>query len=256
MKPDLRVAMRLADIADQISMRSFRSPALDLDRKLDGSPVTRVDRDVELAIRAELDRARPTDGVLGEEFGASRPNARRRWIVDPIDGTQKYIRGVPLFATLLALEEEGAIAVAVVSAPALGHRWWAESGGGAFIDGRRLTVSSVDRLCDASVSGAGPDGWLESGRFDRLEDLTGRSATTTGFGDFWPHVLVAEGAADAALDPLTAAWDLAPLALIVREAGGRFTDFAGRDTFDGGSGLSSNGLIHAELLDLLASPDP
>jgi histidinol-phosphatase len=202
-------------------------------------------------VRARIAAERPGHAVLGEEFGGEA-SASVRWIVDPIDGTKRFIRGVPLFAFLLALEREGELVLGVASAPALGRRWWAARGIGAFADGRPIRVSAIEHLRDAHISVASLDSWLARGRFNQLGEIASRVWSSTGYGDFWCHLLVAEGAADAAIEPAGAIWDFAPLKVIVEEAGGRFTDFNGVATADGGCGLSSNGgAIHTELLHLL-----
>jgi histidinol-phosphatase len=252
LQEDLDLALRLADAADRISLRHFRSEHLVVETKPDMTPVSQADREVEEAIRGLLAQARPDQAVLGEEFGGESA-AAVRWIVDPIDGTKRYVRGVPLFATLLALEIEGELVLGVVSAPAMARRWWAARGLGAFAEGRPIRVSAVQELRDAHISVASLDSWLARGLFPRLGDIAGRAWSSTGYGDFWSHLLVAEGAADAALEPAGAIWDFAPLKVIVEEAGGQFTDFTGAVTAAGGSGLSTNGTpIHAELLRLLA----
>ena len=201
--------------------------------------MTEADRLVEATLRERLGRARPGDGVLGEEYGASGAGGRR-WIVDPIDGTRNYARGVPVWATLVALEEEGTVRVGVVSAPALGRRWWAARGGGAFALGEPIRVSGVGRVEDAVLCFA-----LEQ----PLPELARRCWHPRAFGDFWAHMLVAEGAVDGAIDAVgVSVWDLAAVQVVVEEAGGRFTDAAGAARPDGGTGISSNGLLHDELL--------
>jgi histidinol-phosphatase len=182
---------------------------------------------------------------------------RPRWIVDPIDGTRKFVRGIPIFATLLALEIDGEIVVGVASAPLMadrGRRWWAAKGLGAYSEGRLLDVSKVARLEEAHVLHGGVEGWVRGGWGQRLLDLSTRCWGTAGYGDFWSHLLVAEGAADAALEPEAAVWDVAALKLIVEEAGGRFTDFAGNDSAYGGNGVSTNGLIHDAILAIVRQP--
>jgi histidinol-phosphatase len=249
---ELRLALELADEADRISLGYFQSARLTVETKPDRTPVTQADREVELAIRHRVALERPDHEVLGEEFGGDAAAASARWIVDPIDGTKRFMRGVPLFATLLALELDGELVVGVASAPALGRRWWAARGLGAFANGRTIHVSGVQRLDDAHVSHASLESWLASGMLEQLEAIGRRTWSTSGYGDFWTHLLVAEGAADAALEPTAAIWDLAALKVIVEEAGGRFTDFAGQPTAAGPTGLSSNGgPIHDELLGLL-----
>ena len=238
MSPDLELALDLADAADAISLPRFRT-GLAVETKPDLTPVTEADRMAESELRRLLSERRPADAVLGEEEGASGKGARR-WIVDPIDGTRNYARGVPIWATLIALEESGAVELGVVSAPALGRRWWAERGEGAFGDGDRLQVSAVARVEDAVLSFAYED---------VVPDLAKHAWHVRGFGDFWAHMLVAEGAADGAVDAVgVSEWDLAAVQVIVEEAGGRFSDFAGASRIDGGSAISSNGALHDELL--------
>jgi histidinol-phosphatase len=240
---DLELALRLADAADELALPRFRT-GIAIDTKPDLTPVTEADRSVETELRRLLADARPDDAVLGEEEGP-RGAGERRWIVDPIDGTRNYARGVPVWATLIALEEAGSVRLGVVSAPALGRRWHAERGEGAFAWDERVGVSSVSRMEDAVVS---------FGHGAAAPDLARRAWHARGFGDFWAHMLVAEGAVDGAIDATgVAEWDLAAVQVIVEEAGGRFTDFAGDARIDGGSGVSSNGLLHGELLGALAA---
>lgn len=247
MNADLELAQHLADAADVITMRHFRSVDLRVESKPDRSPVSNADREAEAAIREMLTAERPGDAVMGEEYG-SAGEGNRRWIVDPVDATKNYIRGIPVFATLVALEEDGDIAVGVVSAPALGARWWASRGEGAFSGDRRLQVSAIGDLADAQLCHAGFEEWREGGSADSLVALSARCARTRGFGDFWQHMLVAQGSAEIAVDPVVSLWDVAAIKVIVEEAGGRFTDLAGTSTADGGSAVSSNGLLHEETL--------
>jgi histidinol-phosphatase len=251
---NLQLALELADAADRITMRYFQSDRLVIDTKPDMTPVTQADKEAEQAIRRILNEQRPEHAVLGEEFGgAESDKTTTRWIVDPIDGTKRYMRGVPSFGTLLALEESGELVLGVASAPALGRRWWAARGEGAFLNDRRIHVSQVKDVKDAHLALASLDSWLSRGLYGRLEPIASSAWSTTGYGDFWIHMLVAEGAADAALEPAGALWDFAALKVIVEEAGGKFTDFGGKPVADGGTGLSSNGgPIHAELLSLLS----
>jgi histidinol-phosphatase len=228
-------------------MPRFRADDLKVETKPDLTPVSEADHAAERLIRERLATARPGDAVHGEEFGTEGHGARR-WIIDPIDGTKNYVRGVPVWATLLALEEDGEMRVGAVSAPALGHTWWAVRGGGAFADGTRIGVSKVAALEDAHLCYSDFKWWAEYGRQDEFEALAAKVWRTRGFGDFWSHILVAEGAADIAAEPVVALWDLAPLLVIVEEAGGRFTDLAGRRTADGGSAVATNGLLHDEVL--------
>lgn len=242
MSPDLALALALADAADAISLPRFRS-GLAVETKPDLTPVTEADRAVEAELRRWLAADRADDAVLGEEEGASGEGSRR-WILDPIDGTRNYARGVPVWATLLALEDAGVMRLGVVSAPALRRRWWAERGQGAFAGDARLEVSSVARVEDAVLSFAYENG---------VPDLARRAWHVRGLGDFWAHMLVAEGAVDGAVDALgVSEWDLAAVQVIVEEAGGRFSDFSGSPRIDGRGAITSNGLLHDELLSSVA----
>jgi histidinol-phosphatase len=253
MDADLELAHRLADIADEISVPRFRSSDLRVETKPDLTPVTEVDRAVEAAIREHLGRVRPGEPVLGEEFGADGGGraAEVRWIVDPIDGTKNYVRSIPVWATLIAVEREGELTAGLASAPALGRRWWAARGRGAFADGAPIAVSSVSRLEDAQLCFGGLRTWAAAGLQDGFLALAGRCWRSRGFGDFWMHMLVAEGSADIAAEGEVNLWDLAAVKVIVEEAGGRFTDLGGVATASGGSAVSTNGLLHDEVLRLL-----
>jgi histidinol-phosphatase len=237
---DLSFALSLADLADSLSLPRFRASDLKVETKPDLTPVTDADRTVERALRERVATARPGDTVLGEEEGDEGGDVR--WIIDPIDGTKNFSRGLPVWATLIGLERDGVVVCGVVSAPALGHRWWAARGEGARRDGEPIAVSGVSSLGDAAVSCAyGAD----------LAAVEPRVWHARGLGDFWQHVLVAEGALDAAVDARLSIWDYAAVAVIVEEAGGR----AGAP--DGGAAqpeqqlVSTNGLVHGELLELL-----
>jgi len=250
---DLELALQLCDIADDITLAAFRRVDLAVETKADRTPVTDADREVETALRRVLGERRPGDAVLGEEFGAAG-SAWRRWVIDPVDGTKNFVRRVPVWATLVALQEGTETVLGVVSAPALGRRWWASRGGGAWADGEPIRVSAVAHLSDAHLSGNALSSW--AGGPDRYVELALRCYADRCFGDFWSHVLVAEGSCDVGLDPVASLWDLAALQVIVEEAGGRFTDLAGRARPDGGSGLSTNGLLHEEVLSVLAGRRP
>jgi len=243
MNPDLELAQRLADAADAITMRHFRSVDLRVESKPDNTPVSNADREVEQMIRDQLAADRPGDAVVGEEFGPSGEGVRR-WIIDPVDATKNYVRGISVFATLIALEEEGDIRVGVVSAPALGARWWASRGEGAFGGDRRLQVSAVNELGDAQLCHAGLEEWREVGSLEPLLELSRHCGRSRGFGDFWQHMLVAQGSAEIAVEPAVSLWDMAAVKVIVEEAGGRFSDLGGRATAGGGDAISSNGLLH------------
>jgi histidinol-phosphatase len=253
---DLELALRLTDLADALTVEVFRRADLVVETKPDLTPVTEADRAVELVVREVLADARPEDSVVGEEYGTAG-SGPRRWIIDPIDGTQNFVRRIPVWATLLALEVDGQPVVGVVSAPELRRRWWAVAGQGAFVavdrgPAERIHVSGIANLADAQVSGAGLDDWDEHGGRAALMALADRCRRYRGFGDFWSHMLVAEGCCEIGLDPVASLWDLAALAVIVEEAGGRFSDLDGRPGPGGGSGISSNGTLHQAALDVLA----
>ena len=243
---DLRFAHELADTADAITLARFRAADLSVDTKPDLTPVSEADRAAEEALRAKIAASGRGESVLGEEFGDDGGDAK--WIVDPIDGTTSYVRGIPVFATLLALERDGVIVLGLASAPALQRRWWATRGGGAFLDGSRLAVSGIRRVEESVVSTTSsrrmPAGW---------RTLVERAWSNRGLGDFWQHLLVAEGAVDVACDSKVEVWDYAAIQLIVEEAGGRCTTFAGDAPAGGDSFVSTNGLLHDEVVALFSS---
>jgi histidinol-phosphatase len=253
---DLALAHMLADTADAISVPRFRAQDLHVTAKPDLTPVTDADTAVEKALRSTLSRARPRDSVLGEECGltdAAAGPGRRQWVIDPIDGTKNFVRGVPIWATLIAVMEAGEPVVGLVSAPALGRRWWGAKGHGAYA-GKHPTaataihVSGVKRLSDASFCYASLHGWEEAGRLDAMLDLLRRSWRQRAYGDFYGYVLVAEGAVDVMVEPELSLWDLAALVPIVTEAGGTVTDLSGRPGPAGGSAVATNGALHDEIL--------
>lgn len=242
----------MADAADAITMDRFGSASLHVDTKADLTPVTDADRSTEQAMRAMLLEHRPADAVLGEEFGSTDSSNARQWIVDPIDGTKNYLRGVPVWASLIALSIDGVPCLGVVSAPALARRWWAATGSGAWrsFASQRATpirVSQINSLSAASFSFSDSIGWPGS-QLDRLLQSTARQR---GFGDFWSHMLVAEGAVDIAAEPALGTWDMAALIAIVREAGGQATALNGGDAIASGSLVTSNGLLHEVVMELL-----
>ncbi|MFE7135841.1 histidinol-phosphatase [Streptomyces sp. NPDC057638] len=260
---DLRLAHVLADAADAATMDRFQALDLQVETKPDMTPVSEADKAAEELIRGQLQRARPRDAVLGEEYGI-KGTGPRRWVIDPIDGTKNYVRGVPVWATLISLMVEGEDGyqpvVGVVSAPALGRRWWAARGAGAFT-GRSLTsasrlgVSRVGRLQDASFAYSSLSGWEEQGRLGGFLDLTRACWRTRGYGDFWPYMMVAEGSLDICAEPELSLWDMAALAVVVQEAGGTFTGLDGVPGPHSGNAAASNGLLHSELLDHLNRRD-
>jgi histidinol-phosphatase len=248
---DLQLALEMAELADSLTLPLFRSTELVVDTKPDLTPVTEADRGVEWALRELVSERRPGDAVVGEEFGETAGTGSRRWIVDPIDGTKNFVRGIPVWASLIALEDEGVLTVGVASAPALGRRWWAARGLGAFANGDPIGVSAVAGLEDAQLSYSSLSLWEGQGGVEPLLELAGRCWRTRAFGDFWSHVLVAEGAVDVSLDPEVSLWDLAALQVIVEEAGGTFTDLDGNPRSDGGSAVATNGLLHKDVLAIL-----
>jgi len=247
---DLALALRLADGADAVTLTRFRAADLRVTHKPDRSPVTDADTATERALRAAIAEDRPADAVLGEEGGGSVAGASRGWVLDPIDGTKNFSRGMPAWATLIGLTVDGEPTVGVASAPALGRRWWAARGRGAWTsDGagktpRRIAVSGVADLADAYASTTDLRTFSALGQLDRWLALVDVVWETRAFGDFWQYCLVAEGALDVAVDAAANPWDLAALVPILTEAGGQLTDRAGRPTYAGGDGIASNGLLH------------
>lgn len=252
MTDDLALAHRLADAADEITTARFRADDLAVSTKPDATPVTDADRAVETAVRSLLTEHRPQDAVLGEEGGGVVRG--RTWVVDPIDGTKNYLRGVPVWATLIGLVDGGDVPLGLVSAPALGRRWWAQRSHGAWVrDGlgpnRRCRVSDVSEIGDAYVSYASLGGWREVPQ--RIDPLLQAAWRTRGFGDFWSYMLLAEGAVDVATEPELALHDMAALVPIVTEAGGRFTDLDGSAGPFGRNAVATNGRLHEQALRLL-----
>jgi len=265
LQDDLALAHALADLADAISLDRYQAQDLVITTKPDNSPVTDADRAVETAIREALATHRQTDGLVGEEFGSDKGASGRYWVIDPIDGTKNFMRGVPTWATLIALvqvDSSGAeeVVVGIASAPALARRWSAAKGHGAFVrfnagsandlsedfdapsNEKKISVSKVGKLSDASISYSDFVGWGD--RLDPFQKMLANAWRTRGLGDFWSHMLVAEGAVDVAIEPSLAVWDMAALDIIVREAGGAFTNTSGQNGPFGGSGVSTNGVLH------------
>ncbi|KAF0969023.1 MULTISPECIES: histidinol-phosphatase [Mycobacteriales] len=258
---DLELALSLADSADALTTDRFGAVDLRVDDKPDLTPVSDADLACETLLRERLTARRPADMVLGEEFGGEAALTGRQWVIDPIDGTKNFVRGVPVWATLIALLVDGVPTVGVVSAPALRRRWWAAGGLGAHTcfdgeDARQLSVSGVSDLSSSSLAFSSLSGWAERGIRERFVDLTDRVWRVRGYGDFFNYCLVAEGAVDVAAEPEVSLWDLAPLDILVREAGGRFTALDGTPGPAGGSAVASNGLLHDEVLTALAPPAP
>ncbi len=265
LQDDLALAHALADLADAISLDRYQAQDLVITTKPDNTPVTDADRAVETAIREALATHRNTDGLVGEEFGSDKGTSGRYWVIDPIDGTKNFMRGVPTWATLIALVSVDAsgveeVVVGIASAPALARRWSAAKGLGAYVrfnlgsaddlweefdassTEKKISVSKVAKLSDASISYSDFVGWGD--RLEPFQRMLGNAWRTRGIGDFWSHMLVAEGAVDVAIEPKLAVWDMAALDIIVREAGGSFTNIAGQNGPFGGSGVSTNGALH------------
>ncbi len=248
---DLALAHSLADLADAITLDRYQAQDLVITNKPDNTPVTDADRAVETAIREALATHRQSDGLVGEEFGSDKGSSGRYWVIDPIDGTKNFMRGVPTWATLIALVEVDAsgqeeVIVGIASAPALARRWGAAKGHGATVNEKKISVSKVASLTDASISYSDFVGWGD--RLEPFQKMLASAWRTRGIGDFWSHMLVAEGAVDVAIEPSLALWDMAALDIIVREAGGSFSNTAGQNGPFGGSGVSTNGVLHNQVI--------
>jgi histidinol-phosphatase len=251
---DLALALSIADALDAVTLDRFGALDLRVDAKPDTSPVSDADLAAERTARALLARHRPDDVILGEEFGGAVTGVGRQWIIDPIDGTKNFVRGVPVWASLIALAVDGEVVVGVVSAPALHRRWYAATGAGAHLvvaggEPRRLGVSGVTDLGDASLSYASLDGWAARGELDAFVQLLGECWRTRGYGDFWSYMMVAEGSVDVACEPELEVYDMAALVPIVVEAGGTFTSRAGAAGPWDGDAVATNGALHAAVLD-------
>lgn len=253
MHPELQLALELADLADRLTTERFRAADLHVDTKADATPVTDADRRTEAALRERLHQLRPHHAVVGEEFGADG-DAEWRWLLDPIDGTKNYARGVPVWATLIGVRRGDDGVCGVVSAPALGRRWFAARGEGAWSSsGARLAVSSVPQLDAASLSCTDVRDYAANGLGEQFAALLQRCRVVRGFGDFWSHMLTAEGAVDVGIEVGVQPWDMAPVQVIVEEAGGRYSDFDGERRIDTRSAITSNGLLHEQVLALMRS---
>ncbi len=245
--------VELADRADALSLARFRARDLVVDEKPDTSLVTEADLAVEEALREAVRRRHPELGVFGEEHGESEGRSDTRLIVDPIDATANFARGIPIYATLLAIEARGEVVAGLVSAPALGTRWSAARGAGCVRDGEPVRVSKVEQLTTAQAF-HGSFGGSEAPELPAgITQLVQRTRRDRGFGDFWQHVLVAEGAGEVAIDPVVSPWDIAPLLVIVEEAGGRATSLSGERSIYAGSLVSTNSVLHDQVLNMLAS---
>jgi histidinol-phosphatase len=252
---DLRLAHVLADAVERVTMSRFRAADLVVEAKPDLTPVTDADRAAEELVRSQLKRTRPRDAVEGEEFDTTG-HGPRRWVIDPIDGTKNFVRGVPVWATLIGLVDNGRPVLGLVAAPALQRRWWAAVGSGAWTgrsitSAKRISVSKVSELSDASLSYSSLSGWGDLDRLDEFMGLMDECWRTRAYGDFWSYMLVAEGAVDVATEPELAVHDMAALVAIVEEAGGRFTGLDGKEGCWSGNALATNGLLHETVLERL-----
>lgn len=267
---ELALARQMAVLADSITMPRFIAQDLIVSTKPDNTEVTDADKNCERALREFLNQNCPNDGIVGEEFGADISAKKRYWVIDPIDGTRNFMRGTPTWATLIGLVENGEVVVGVVSAPALNRTWFATKGGGAYatfnfcgendLDDatsvcncdptpKRISVSKVSQISDASLAYSDFKNWNE--RLNNFRELLDAAWRTRGYGDFWSHMLVAEGVVDGAMEPQLALWDMAALAVIVCEAGGTYSDVNGVDGCFGNSGVSTNGLLKREIIERL-----
>ena len=246
----LKTAQTAANAADLVSLAGFTGREFTVSRKADNSEVTEIDRNTETAITSVLRDATPGFGIYGEEHGVSGPtNAEYTWVIDPIDGTTNFVRGVPVWGSLIALVHNEVPVLSLVSAPALGMRWWASVGSGAYFNGTRIYVSTVKDLAEAHVSATPNKGWEKVGGLPALQQLQVDALRSRGFGDFWQHMLVAQGAIDIAIDAIgLAPYDNAALYPIVQEAGGTITDRFGNVDWRANSSVSSNGLLHQTVI--------
>jgi histidinol-phosphatase len=255
------LALACCEEADRIALSHLRG-GLQVERKADGTLVTQADREIERVLRERIMAAHPDHGLVGEEYGPQAADAAVRWYLDPIDGTHNFVRGIPLFATLIAVERDGEVQAGVISAPALGRRWYAWRGGGAWLvaadpsggtaEAARLRASPVADVAHASIVFGSTRALSEAGLWEGLAGLIGRAWRDRGFGDFWGHALVAEGRAEAMVEVGLKPWDIAALLVLVEEAGGRLTDVQGRRGVILPQAITSNGILHGELLEALA----
>lgn len=249
---ELTFLQSLCDDIDQYTLSSFEKREFSVTTKADCTPVTEIDQETERRIREALGKEFPQDAIEGEEFGNESAGQSRTWIIDPIDGTKNYLRGVPVWGTLIALCVDDQPVVGMISAPSLHRRWWAMARGGAFLNGKQIHVSKVDDVSKSEGS-FGNITQFEAGGFPKaLNRLVAGADRVRALGDFWSHMLVAEGALECGLDPVCAPWDVAPVKIIVEEAGGKFTSFYGEDSIRQGSAMSTNGILHEEFIEIVS----
>lgn len=246
----LEIAIEAARAAGQLALHYF-SGTFHVERKADMSPVTEADRRAEETIVSMLRSAFPDFGFLGEEYGTQGPQDGTRWIIDPIDGTRNFVRGIPYWATLLALEESGEVTLGVIHAPATGELFYARKGQGAFADGKRLRVSAIDRLDEAFLVHGSLNLIRKTEHWDGFVGLADATERQRGYGDYHAYTFIARGQAELCVEVDVKPWDLAAVKIVVEEAGGRFTDLAGNSTIYSGNALVSNGRLHDQVLALL-----
>ena len=254
---DLQLALIMADQVDALTTKRFLAPDLEVSDKPDLTPVTDADKAAEKLIRRHLSHSRTRDAIVGEEEG-STGLAARKWVIDPIDGTSNFLRGVPVWATLIGLMEDGKMVMGVVSAPALGFRWWAAAGSGAWTgrsrsSARQLQVSRISNLNQASFSYSLIGEWAEARRLRGFMNLSQQVWRTRAYGDFWSYMLLAEGAVDVAAEPDLNLWDMGALYPIVTEAGGKFTSLTGEDGVNGPGAVVTNGRLHSQVLQYIGA---
>ncbi len=250
---ELNFVRELCDEIDQYTLSSFEKREFNVMTKADLTPVTEIDQETERRIREAIHERFPGDSIEGEEYGVETLSMSRNWVIDPIDGTKNYLRGVPVWGTLIALCVDDQPVMGVTSAPSLNRRWWASKGSGAYLNGKQIHVSKIDELTRAEASIGNMTYFESEGYHGSLDRLTDTIARVRGVGDFWSHMLVAEGALECGLDAAAEPYDVAPLKIIVEEAGGTFTSFGGEDSIRGGSGISTNGILHEELRQILVN---
>lgn len=253
LEKELQFVLNLCDEIDQYTLSSFEKREFSVMTKADLSPVTEIDQETERRIRTAIEKEFPEDSIEGEEYGIESNQSSRSWIIDPIDGTKNYLRGIPVWGTLIALCVDGQPVLGVVSAPSLHRRWWASKGNGAYVNSKKITVSKIDELSMVEASYGNIIQFKNAGLPGALDRMVESFGRVRALGDFWSHMLVAEGVMECGIDPVCEAWDVGPIKIIVEEAGGTFTSIKGEDTIYGKSGVSSNGILHKQLMDVITN---
>ncbi len=251
LETELNFALELCDEIDKYTLSSFEDREFSVMTKADLTPVTEIDQETERRIRAAIEKQFPKDVIEGEEFGGQGTPGSRSWVIDPIDGTKNYLRGIPVWGTLIALCVDTQPVMGVISAPSLHRRWWASKNSGSFVNSREIHVSQLDDIKQIDASYGNIIQFKNAGYPNALDHMVEHFGRVRALGDFWSHMLVAEGAMECGIDPVCEAWDIAPIKIIVEEAGGKFTSLHGDDTVYKGSGVSTNGLMHEEILQII-----